>query len=220
MRQFDTGATRDSDDSKLDYEGFLHPRVLESYAEYMHSNRFQADGRIRDSDNWQKGIPKDVYIKSMFRHFFDVWKEHRGLPTETGMQDSLNALLFNVMGYMFEHLREEEGIVEGKFIITETSDMYREEFNKEIEKSLAGFYDVPEEPEEGEAPPVFSIGDVVRVIGPGNDRERDPYYMWVGDMDRLIGTTARVRDSQLGGQNVLLDEGEGWLFPVESLEHA
>ena len=58
MRNFDTGATRDVDTNKLDFEGFLSPVVLERYAEYMHKNRVQADGNLRDSDNWQKGIPK------------------------------------------------------------------------------------------------------------------------------------------------------------------
>jgi len=35
VRTFDTGATRDTEDGKLDYEGFLSGRVLKRYAEYM-----------------------------------------------------------------------------------------------------------------------------------------------------------------------------------------
>ena len=54
MRTFDTGATRDSDNDKLDYEGFLSPLVLRRYAEYLHKHRKQSDGKIRTSDNWQK----------------------------------------------------------------------------------------------------------------------------------------------------------------------
>ncbi len=108
MRQFDTGATRDTDTNKYDYEGFLHPSVLEAYAAYMHKNRVQADGKLRDSDNWQKGIPKDAYMKSMFRHFMDVWKMHRGVPGgNADMVENLSALLFNVMGYMYEELRSD-----------------------------------------------------------------------------------------------------------------
>lgn len=106
MRQFETGATRDTDEGKLDYEGFLSPAVLERYAQYMHKNRIQADGSLRDSDNWQKGIPKDAYMKSMFRHFMEVWMNHRGL-TETDMKESLCALMFNVMGYLHEELKNE-----------------------------------------------------------------------------------------------------------------
>lgn len=111
LRKFDSGATRDLDTSKLDYEAFLAPSVLEAYAEYMHSNRLQADGSLRDGDNWQKGIPRNVYMKSMFRHFFDVWKEHRGLSTPDGLQKNLMALLFNVMGYAFELLKEKENVI-------------------------------------------------------------------------------------------------------------
>lgn len=103
MRKFKTGATRDTDKDKLDFEGFLSPLVLERYAQYMHKHRFQADGQIRDSDNWQRGIPKDAYMKSMWRHFFDVWKGHRkGLVP----QEEMCALLFNVMGYLHEELKK------------------------------------------------------------------------------------------------------------------
>ena len=108
MRNFDTGATRDTDTSKLDYEGFLSPLVLEVYAEYMNKNRVQADGKQRSSDNWQLGIPKDAYMKSMWRHFFDVWKEHRGLFTKQGLIESLCALLFNVMGYLHEVIKDNQ----------------------------------------------------------------------------------------------------------------
>jgi hypothetical protein len=64
MREFETGATRNPEEGKLDYEGFLSPLVLECYAKYMHEHRLQSDGKLRDSDNWQKGIPKEVYMKS------------------------------------------------------------------------------------------------------------------------------------------------------------
>lgn len=106
IRKFDTGATRDLDTAKYDYEGFLSPLVIERYGQYMHKHRHQRDGQIRDSDNWQKGIPKNVYIKSGFRHFMDWWKEHRGHLTAEGLEDALCALLFNISGYLHEHLKE------------------------------------------------------------------------------------------------------------------
>ena len=106
MREFNTGATRNLEDGKPDYEGFLSPDVLIRYGEYMHEHRKQADGQLRDSDNWQKGIPKDVYIKSMFRHFMTVWKHHR--RGGDNVQEELCALMFNVMGYLHEDLRGRE----------------------------------------------------------------------------------------------------------------
>lgn len=108
MREFTTGATRDSDENKLDYEGFYHPLVMERFAQYMHKHRIQADGKLRDSDNWQKGIPKDAYMKSGYRHFFDWWKEHRSVETQDGLEEALCALLFNVQGYLFEILKEKQ----------------------------------------------------------------------------------------------------------------
>jgi len=113
IRQFTTGATRDTDEGKLDFEGFYSPIVMERYAEYMNKHRVQSDGSLRDSDNWQKGIPKTAYMKSMFRHFFDVWKEHRGITTKDGMEEALCALLFNVQGYLLEYLKEKNSKKKG-----------------------------------------------------------------------------------------------------------
>lgn len=104
MRTFETGATRDSDDGKLDYEGFLSPLALERYAKYMHKHRKQADGQMRDSDNWQKGIPREAYMKSLWRHMFDVWCIHRDVDDRTvPLDEALCAVIFNAMGMLHEH---------------------------------------------------------------------------------------------------------------------
>lgn len=107
IRTFASGATRDTSEDKLDFEGFFCPRVMTAYAEYMHKNRKQSDGSLRDSDNWQKGIPQDAYMKSMYRHFMDVWKDHRGVETEEDEITNLCALLFNVSGLLHEKLKEQ-----------------------------------------------------------------------------------------------------------------
>lgn len=107
VRTFPTGATRSADGGKLDFEGFLSPLVLQRYAEFMHKHRRQADGKLRNSDNWQKGIPLDAYMKSGWRHFLDWWRGHRGLPTidPAGQEDSLCAVIFNASGYLHELLK-------------------------------------------------------------------------------------------------------------------
>ena len=106
-RTFDTGATRDTGEDKLRFDGFLSPSVLLCFAEYMHENRVQSDGSLRDPDNWQKGIPLDVYIDSGWRHFFDWWGETRGLKSADGLKAALCGLMFNTMGYLHEILKEE-----------------------------------------------------------------------------------------------------------------
>lgn len=106
MRRFATGATRDADTGKLDYEGFLSPLVVDAYARYMDFHRHQADGSLRDGDNWQKGIPRGAYIKSAWRHFIDWWRFHRGLSTREGIVFAICGLLFNAMGYLHEYLKE------------------------------------------------------------------------------------------------------------------
>lgn len=102
MRKFGSGATRDDETNKLDYEGFLSPIVLQRFARYMHQHRIQADGNLRDSDNWQKGMPRDAYMKSAWRHFMAWWSAHRNGQND---EEALCALLFNTMGYLYEVLR-------------------------------------------------------------------------------------------------------------------
>lgn len=107
VRKFDTGATRDTDTNKYDYEAFLSPLVIEAFGRYMHKNRLQKDGTLRDGDNWQKGIPQEAYMKSGFRHFVEWWKAHRCCPgvTNADLEEALCALIFNAQGYLHEHLK-------------------------------------------------------------------------------------------------------------------
>jgi hypothetical protein len=103
VRTFPTGATRNVETTKLDYEGFLSPLALRRYAEYMHKHRVQSDGSTRDSDNWQKGIPIASYMKSMWRHFMDVWMSYRGYQEMS--EEELCALFFNVQGMLHERVK-------------------------------------------------------------------------------------------------------------------
>jgi hypothetical protein len=110
VRKFESGATRDTAEGKLDFEAFLSPTVLLRYAEYLNANRRQSDGSLRDGDNWQKGIPFDTYMKSKYRHFMDTWLLHRGYKrtVKTDIETSLCAEMFNTMGYLFEVLKAKE----------------------------------------------------------------------------------------------------------------
>ena len=108
MRKFKTRATRSNEGDKYDYEEFLSPIVLERYAQYMHSCRYQEDGTLRAGDNWQKGMPLDSYMKSGWRHFMDWWLAHRLHPTQFPTDEILCALLFNVSGYLHEYLKRKE----------------------------------------------------------------------------------------------------------------
>jgi len=108
-RTFATGATRDTEQDKPDYEGFLSPLVIVRFGKYMNKHRIQSDGTLRTSDNWQKGIPFEAYMKSGFRHFVDWWLEHRGHKSRDGLEDALCGLLFNVQGYLHEILNQKRG---------------------------------------------------------------------------------------------------------------
>ena len=113
VRRFDTGATRDSEIGKPDYEGFLSPLVIEAYGRYMNHHRRMADGSLRDSDNWQKGIPPEAYMKSGWRHFMEWWKCHRGGVAREGIVFAVCGLLFNAMGWLHEYLKAHPELIEG-----------------------------------------------------------------------------------------------------------
>lgn len=109
VERFTSGATRNDDSTKFDYEGFLNPEALHVFAAYMHLHRFQRDGSVRDSDNWQKGIPLRRYVKSLVRHVVDLWRMERGYGVtnpDTGephtKQELACAIVFNAMGYLKE----------------------------------------------------------------------------------------------------------------------
>lgn len=126
MASFESGATRNTDDGKLDYEGFLSPLVLERYAIYLHKNRHCRDGSFRASDNWQLGIPFDSYMKSGWRHFVAWWKEHRaGTGLSEVAQDALCAVIFNASGYLHEVLKRKAGLKPGGVLeIKDTQTFY------------------------------------------------------------------------------------------------
>lgn len=108
IRQFESGATRNVDHNRIDPEAFIDPAVLLRYSEYMNRNRVQADGSVREGDNWQKGIPYDAYAKSLNRHHLDFWLRHRGHETHDSQVDNLCAIIFNSMGYLSELLKKEK----------------------------------------------------------------------------------------------------------------
>ena len=105
IRTFPTGATRTTDLGKHDPEGYLSPLVIERYCEYMTTHRVQADGSLRASDNWQKGIPLEEYVKSLLRHTLDFWRAHRGWAPADLMEDAACAILFNISGWLHERVK-------------------------------------------------------------------------------------------------------------------
>lgn len=110
VRAFDTGATRSSAEGRYDPEGYLSPLAIERFCEYMHKHQKQADGTTRASDNWQKGMPIDTFMKGMWRHMLHLWLRHRGFTPHdpkaaVDMEEDLCAILFNAQGYLHSLLK-------------------------------------------------------------------------------------------------------------------
>jgi hypothetical protein len=120
MRNFGTGATRDSADWKLDLKGFLSARAVELLGRYMHFHRHQADGKLRDSDNWKLGIPIKVYEESETRHVFEWLRALEDEKAENSPVANVNGkalvaalgMMFNLQGWLHEQskLAERLGI--------------------------------------------------------------------------------------------------------------
>jgi hypothetical protein len=105
VRKFETGATRSSAEGRYDPEGYLSPLALERWAEYMHKHQYQADGSMRESDNWQKGMPQESMAKGMWRHFLHFWLRHRGftpndVKSGADIEEDLCAIIFNAQAYL------------------------------------------------------------------------------------------------------------------------
>ncbi len=118
LRTFVTGATRDTASNKIDPEAFFDPLVMAEFSDYMDRHRVQANGSLRDGDNWQQGFTRESVMKSLWRHFLDLWlihrghrpisKDHRAVYDRHGkvkaQREILCALYFNVAAYLREVL--------------------------------------------------------------------------------------------------------------------
>ena len=78
IRKFESGASRNSNSGKFEYYKFINPINEFSFAKYMHSKRYLDNGELRDSDDWQKGIPQDSLLDSLTRHIKELELLHMG----------------------------------------------------------------------------------------------------------------------------------------------
>lgn len=154
MRQFETGATRDTDDHKLHFDQCFSSLVMREYAAFILKHGYQADGTRRPDNNWKKGIPTESYFSSMFRHFMDIYlhKEGNGKMAVEPLRDALCALMFNTMGYLYEVIQKEEEIERVQRSIVSFEDAMKESIA--VHNGLLNTHVGAGEPEE----PVCSDG--------------------------------------------------------------
>lgn len=113
MRDFGNGAIRTNDTGRPDYEGYLSPLALEAFGEYMLKHQTCADGTQRNSDNWQKGMTKESYMKGLLRHAFHLWARLRGWPVRDpgaapNVIEDCCAAWFNIQGMLHELCKERD----------------------------------------------------------------------------------------------------------------
>jgi hypothetical protein len=105
-RTFASGATRDTANGKLELHRYFSPKCVRRFAEYMQQHQIDSNGNYRPGNNWQKGMPREVFVASMFRHFLEVWErwdDIGGLDNPT-TEDALCAIIFNAQGLLLELL--------------------------------------------------------------------------------------------------------------------
>lgn len=110
IREFETGATRDTAGEKLNYVKGLSAIVLHRYMQYLAKHRKQSDGSTREFDNWKNGIPDECYVDSLVRHSVNVWRVFEGVEVQDNHgpvteEDLLCAIIFNAHGKLFELLK-------------------------------------------------------------------------------------------------------------------
>jgi hypothetical protein len=100
IREFTTGAIRDSDETKEDYCETISWTAFKRYAQYM-TGKKQKYG----AGNFKKGIPITSYEQSLLRHVQKYMEnKYEGGLVET-QEDHLSALVFNIFGIMHEEER-------------------------------------------------------------------------------------------------------------------
>jgi hypothetical protein len=124
VREFVTGANRDRVEGKLDFLGFVSSKAERRFAAYMNKNRRLADGSLRLSDNWKRGIPLSVYAESLVRHAQEFRELVNDAVDATGIESAANihnapvdhpallaideaacGLYFNVQGWLHERVK-------------------------------------------------------------------------------------------------------------------
>lgn len=115
IRVFESGASRNNADNKLEYHKFNSPLVEWGFAQYMHKHRFLEDGTMREGDNWQKGFDNDTILASLRRHIMDLELLEKGLKvTENGKEvsllDTLYAIRFNANARILKELEGLKGV--------------------------------------------------------------------------------------------------------------
>lgn len=123
MVGFTGGAMRSNGAARIDPLGYISPKAMQVYYDYMLRNQQLPDGRRRRSDNWKAGMPVPRYATSLLRHTHDFhtqWDDlkHGSAPDDYAtlqlMREALCGLVFNAMGMLHEmemgaDLLEEEG---------------------------------------------------------------------------------------------------------------
>lgn len=114
MTQYESGATRSSNEGRPNYMGYIGWKAIRRFGDYMLRHEVQADGTRRKAGNWKLGMSIQRYLESFGRHMVD-WglleeNPETALLGKLGcsithleeMQEVACALIFNLQGFLQE----------------------------------------------------------------------------------------------------------------------
>lgn len=100
MREFESGAIRDSEETKEDYTETISWTALKRHAQYMTGKKSKYG-----AGNFKKGISVDSYERSLIRHLQKYMANKYEGGEEERDEDHLCAMLFNICGIIHEEER-------------------------------------------------------------------------------------------------------------------
>lgn len=98
---FPSGAIRDSQEDKPDFNETISWTAFNRYAKYMTGKKSKYG-----AGNFKRGIPTESYVKSMLRHVDKFMRNTFENGDDEKNEDHLSAIVFNVFGIM--HNEEQE----------------------------------------------------------------------------------------------------------------
>lgn len=102
-RKFETGAVRDSEESKPDYIESVSWTAFRKFGEYMTSKKSRYG-----EGNFKKGIPIESYERSLVRHLQKYLENKYEGGTQEVDEDHLSAIVFNTFGILHENERNKK----------------------------------------------------------------------------------------------------------------
>ena len=98
-KEYPSGAVRDITDTKIRWD-LLPVESLKRVAQH-----YTTGAKKYEANNWKKGIPTERFVEGVCRHWAQYLLRERD-------EDHLSAVVFNILGIIWNEEREEDNFME------------------------------------------------------------------------------------------------------------